>query len=87
MFYTQKNLKDTTDLECLMENETFCEALSDVFTESFQTDDEKEFRRGKYMLKAKIDNNIDDLLIAICGYSFNTLVSFAEQKIIKNTKI
>ena len=69
-------------LKQLMEtkNDLFCIALSEVFAESFNSDDEKDSRRGRYMVKAKNDNSIDDMLVAICGYSFETLASMAKDK-------
>lgn len=75
----EKGLVDTTDLKLLAENEIFCIALSEAFRENFETDDEKEFRRGKWMLKAQVSNDIETMLIALCGYSFETLINMAKQ--------
>lgn len=68
----RRRLEETT--ADMRKSERFAEA----FIDSFETDDEISRRRGYYMAKAILDGNIDDLLIAICGYSTQSLINIAE---------
>ena len=52
----------------------FCESFAKALLDSMRTDDEKPERMGHYMLKAIKDNSFDDFLIAICGWSLESLM-------------
>lgn len=54
-----------------------CEQIAETFFESIDTDDEPRDRCGRYMLKAIAENSVDDLLIAICGWSAASLMKKA----------
>lgn len=54
-----------------------CEQFAEAFFESIDTDDEPRDRCGRYMLKAIAENSVDDLLIAICGWSAASLMKKA----------
>lgn len=54
------------------------ERFGEAFADSYETDDESDRRRGYYMAKAIVDGNINDLLIAICGYDTQSLLNIAE---------
>ncbi|MEE0992535.1 MAG: hypothetical protein UH542_06115 [Bacteroidales bacterium] len=69
----RRRLEETT--ADMRKSERFAEAFVDLF----ETDDEISRRRGYYMAKAILDGNIDDLLIAICGYSTQSLLNIAER--------
>ena len=55
----------------------FCESFAKALLDSMRTDDEKPERMGHYMLKAIKDNSFDDFLIAICGWSLESLMKQA----------
>lgn len=57
--------------------DAFLESFSNAFFQSIETDEEKPVRLGRYALKAIKDNSIDDFLIAICGWSLETLMKKA----------
>ena len=54
-----------------------CEQFAEAFFDSIDTDDEPRDRCGRYMLKAIAENSVDDLLIAICGWSAASLMKKA----------
>lgn len=56
---------------------SFCEAFAAALLNSIETDDEKPERLGRYALKAIHENNFDDFLIAICGWSLESLMKKA----------
>lgn len=58
----------------IMQDPQKAELLADIFNEQVATDSEKLSSVGFYMAKAIIDNSIDDLLIAICGYRIKSLL-------------
>lgn len=57
--------------------DAFLESFSNVLLQSIETDDEKPVRLGRYALKAIKDNSSDDFLIAICGWSLESLMKKA----------
>ena len=63
---------------------SFCESFADALMKSIATADEKPERLGRYALMAIKDNSFDDFLIAICGYSLETLMRMAH--ILPNTR-
>lgn len=50
------------------------EAFGDEIAEQVRTDDEQPRKVGFYAAKAILDGSINDLLIAICGFSVASLV-------------
>lgn len=50
------------------------EAFGDEIAEQVRTDDEQPRKVGFYAAKAILDGSVDDLLIAICGFSVTSLV-------------
>jgi hypothetical protein len=54
--------------------------LIDNFSEAFRTDDDSIVKKGRYLIamydSASDDHKyiIDDVLITLCGYSFETLM-------------
>ena len=57
--------------------DSFLESFSNAFLQSIETDEEKPVRLGRYALKAIKDNSFDDFLIAICGWSLESLMKKA----------
>ncbi len=62
----------------VIEDPEKAEALANMLCREMASDDERRDRMGKYMAKAIIDNNTDDLLIAICGWSSRALLNLVE---------
>lgn len=62
----------------VIDNKEKTEAFKKAFTHEIESDDEPDWRAGYYMLKAVLDNNIDDFLIAVCGWSAESLLNIAE---------
>lgn len=58
----------------IMRDPQKAEALANIFCEQVSTDSEKLSSVGFYMAKAIMDNSIDDLLIAVCGYRIKSLL-------------
>ena len=56
------------------EYDAFCESFANALLTSIATDDEKSVRLGHYALKAINENNFEDFLIAICGFSLESLM-------------
>ncbi len=51
--------------------------LGNVVREETASDDACDFDVGHHLAKAILDNNVDDVLIAICGWSIETLLNKA----------
>ena len=73
-------------LQAIMEDEENSEAVANCLLEQIRTDDEPPRKVGHYFAKAVLDQNIDDLMIAICGWSVNTLLDMAEKKLLDEKK-
>jgi len=58
----------------IMQDPKKAELLAEIFNEQVATDSEKLSSVGFYMAKAILDNSIDDLLIAVCGYRIKSLL-------------
>ena len=73
-------------LQAVMEDEEKSEAVANCLLEQIRTDDEPPRKVGHYFAKTVLDQNIDDLMIAICGWSVNTLLDMAEKKLLDEKK-
>ena len=73
-------------LQAIMEDEEKSEAVANFLLEQIRTDDEPPSKVGHYFVKAVLDQNIDDLMIAICGWSVNSLLDMAEKKLLDEKK-
>jgi len=60
-----------------LNNDELSERLALSLLNSVDTDDENPTRMGRYFAKAYLEKNMDDLLIAICGWSMQSLLEFA----------
>lgn len=58
----------------IMQDPKKAELLAEVFIEQVTSDSEKPSSVGFYIAKAILDNSIDDLLIAVCGYRIKSLL-------------
>lgn len=65
-------------LRAVMASMEKSEKLGEVFCEQVATDDEKAQRVGYYLAKAILDDSIEDLLVAICGWTSKSLLNIAE---------
>ena len=61
-------------MACMEKSEKFGE----VFCEQIETDDEKKQRIGYYLAKAILDDSIEDLLVAVCGWTSESLLNIAD---------
>ena len=68
------------DIEKLMNDSDFCEVLGDVIRYAVLSDDASSRSVGMYALRAYKDNDANDMLIAICGWSMDTLIKMARKQ-------
>ena len=68
------------DIEKLMNDSDFCEVLGDIILEEIANDDAHPRHVGKYALRAYLYNDANDMSIAICGWSINTLIGMATER-------
>ena len=61
-------------LLAVLQNPQKAEAFGRRITEQVETDDESTEKIGYYAAKAILDGSVDDLLIAICGWSVSSLL-------------
>ena len=61
-------------LLAVLQNPQKAEAFGRRITEQVETDDESPEKIGYYAAKAILDGSMDDLLIAICGWSVSSLL-------------
>lgn len=61
-------------LLAVLQNPKKAEAFGRRITEQVETDDESPEKIGYYAAKAILDGSVDDLLIAICGWSVSSLL-------------
>lgn len=69
------------DIEKLINDDAFCEALAEKFYEEFKEDDLAFDKKGRAMLEAWKNGDVNRMLIAICGWSMETLVEKAQEMI------
>ena len=74
------------DIEKLMNDSDFCEVLGDVIRDEIENDDLHSRKIGEYALSAYKDNDANDMLVAICGWSMNTLIGMATERYEKYNK-
>lgn len=65
-------------LRAVMASMEKSEKLGEVFCEQVETDDEKRQRIGYYLAKAILDDSIEDLLVAVCGWTSKSLLNIAD---------
>lgn len=65
-------------LIAIMDDSGKAEAFAKALMNEMASDDEKLSRKGRYLAKAILDNNTDDLLLAICGWSSESLMNITE---------
>lgn len=74
-----KAMDETYDrLRAVMASMEKSEKLGEVFCEQIATDDEKAQRVGYYLAKAILDDSIEDLLVAVCGWTSKSLLNIAD---------
>jgi hypothetical protein len=47
--------------------------IIDTIQKQMETDDENRFKQEKYLLQAYNNGSIDDFLIALCGWGFESI--------------
>ena len=63
-----------------MEDADFCEVLGEVLYEQFVSDEESFRNKGLLLLNAILRGKADDVLIAICGWSIESLMEMVEER-------
>ena len=61
-------------------NANECEKFAAKLLEQIAADDEALHRKGYYIAKAILDDSVEDLLIAICGWGSESLLNIADCK-------
>lgn len=62
------------------DNDDKFEALIEIFSEEFESDGEPWRKKGKSLLRAVAEDDIDGIFLALCGWSLKTLLAKAEEK-------
>lgn len=62
----------------VMENSAKAEAFAEAFFKEISTDDEPHERCGFHMARAILDNNIEEFLVAVTGWTSKSLLNIAE---------
>lgn len=75
-----KDFKDSEEFQKLMDNEEFCETLVEVLHKEMMTDTESLDNIGRKMFRAIQTGGAEDMLLAIVGWKFETLVGKAKEK-------
>ena len=75
--YPKASGKTYDRLRAVMASMKKSEKLGEVFCEQVETDDEKQQRIGYYLAKAILDDSIEDLLVAVCGWTSESLLNIA----------
>lgn len=70
-----KELSDK--MQKIMADSELSKRFANTFYEQINLDEEPPEKMGHYMAKAILSGNVEDLLIAVCGWSPTTLVKMA----------
>lgn len=65
------------NIEKLLLDYDFCEAFGDVLFKEIMTDDASTYMMARYVLRAYLAKDVDDMLIAITGWGMDTLIEKA----------
>ena len=65
------------DIEKLLLDYEFCEAFGDVLYNEIMTDDESAYMMARYVLRAYLAKDVDEMLIAVSGWNMETLIEKA----------
>lgn len=76
--YPKASGKTYDRLRAVMADMDKAERLGNALCEQMESDDEKRSRIGYYLAKAILDDSIEDLLVAICGWTSERLLNIAE---------
>ncbi len=82
--YPKASKETVGKLTEMLSDEEKSEAFAEVLKREMATDTENPSRMGHYMAKAIIEGNIEDFLVAICGWTSKTLVEFTEKKLLED---
>lgn len=64
---------DKTKIAEIMQDGAKCEALAEEVLSQIATDDEATHKIGYFLLKAYMENSVDDVLVALCGWTLESL--------------
>ena len=76
--YPKATVETYDRLRAVMASMEKSQKLGDVFCEQVESDDEKRQRIGYYLAKAILDDSIEDLLVAVCGWTSKSLLNIAD---------
>lgn len=74
------NAELTEQMKAIMSDREKAKRFAETFFEQINTDEEPYEKIGYYMAKAIRDNSVEDLLVAICGWSSGTLVRLSNEE-------
>ena len=77
-FFPKTTDRTRERLQSVMGSLEMSEKLGEAFVAQVVSDDEKKQRIGYYLAKAILDDSIEDLLVAVCGWTSKSLLNIAE---------
>ena len=81
-YQTEENILDD-----ILSSEENCETFMEVVMEEIQSDEETCRHKAHQLIQAYREENCDDLIMALCGWSMNTLlIKYQQRKEAKNNE-
>ena len=78
---------EETVLDDILSSEENCETFMEVVMEEIQSDEETFRHKAHQLIQAYRSENCDDLIMALCGWSMNTLlIKYQQRKEAKNNE-
>lgn len=65
-------------LQYILEDTEAAERFYNAFYEQFFSDEEPPEKKGRFMAEAILANSVEDFLVAVIGWSSESLLRFAE---------
>ena len=65
-------------VEKFLKDDDKAEQFVNTLIEEINTDEENISRKGKKLIQAYVDGDVENFLYALCGWSFNTLLVKAD---------
>ncbi len=79
--FSKTNQETIERLQKVIKNPEKAAAFANAFYNQVINDDEKPEKMGFYMARAILNNNLEEFLIAVCGWTSKSLLDIAEGKI------
>lgn len=74
---------DGDTLESILDDSNKCERFAEIVLEEIRSDEEQLRHIGSNIIKAYLNGDCDNLLIALCGWSMDTLLKKFQQSHVK----